>query len=112
MPGFSKSGVTEHELFVYKADLTCIDRHPVLLRGAQRYAVLPGHRPQDADRGSDLDQLRAVFDDLGEPANAFLKALEKREPRSAGYHARKILALREGFDTTDLLKALAHGDRG
>jgi transposase len=100
--------ITEHELFVYKADLTCVARHPLLSRGAQQYSVLPGHRPKHADRGPDLDQLREAFDDLGEPANAFLAALEKREPRSASYHARKVLALREGFDTTDLLKALAH----
>jgi transposase len=100
--------VTEHELFVYRADLSCIARHPLFPRGAQQYSTLPGHRPKNADRGPDLDQLRAAFDDLGEPANAFLAALEKHEPRSASYHARKILALREGFDTADLLRALAH----
>jgi hypothetical protein len=100
--------VTEHELFIYKADLTCIARHALFPRGAQQYSVLPGHRPKHADHGPDLDQLRVAFDHLGEPANAFLAALEKCEHRSAGYHARKILALREGFDTADLLKALAH----
>jgi transposase len=100
--------VTEDELFVYKADLSCIARHARWPRGAQHYSVLPGHRRKNADSGPDLDQLRVAFDYLGEPANAFLAALEKRQPRSASYHARKILALREGFDTTDLLKALAH----
>jgi transposase len=100
--------VTENELLVYKADLTCVARHPLLPRGAQRRSVLDGHRPRYAERGPDLDQLRRAFDDLGEPAAAFLAALEKRESRSAGYHARKVLALREGYDTADLLKALSH----
>lgn len=100
--------VTENELFVYQADLTCIARHPLLPRGAQLRSVLDGHRPRHAEHGPDLEQLRRAFEDLGEPAAAFLAALEKHESRSAGYHARKILALREGYDTADLLKALSH----
>lgn len=100
--------ISEAELFVYAADLTCIARHALLPRGAQRRSVLDGHRPRNAERGPDLDQLRRVFSDLGEPANAFLLALEKQQPRSAGYHARKILALREGYDTADLIKAFSH----
>jgi len=100
--------ITESELFVYKADLTCLARHALLPRGAQERSVLPGHRPRRAEHGPDLDQLRCAFGDLGEGAADFLAALEKREPRSVGYHARKVLALREGFDTADLLKALAH----
>ena len=100
--------VTESELFVYKTDLTLIARHALKPRGAQEYSILTGHRPRHADQGPDLDQLRSTFDSLGEPANAFLSALEKCEHRSAGYHARKILALRDGYDTADLLKALEH----
>jgi len=100
--------ITEDELFVYKADLTCIARHELRRRGAQERAVLPGHRPLHADRGPDLDQLRCAFAELGDPGAAFLSALEKRLPRSAGYHARRVLLLREGYDTADLLKALSH----
>ena len=100
--------VTENELFVYKTDLTCIARHELKPRGAQGKSILPGHRPPRADHGPDLDQLRGAFGGLGDPAAAYLAALEKREPRSAGYHARRVLALREGYDTADLLKALSH----
>ena len=100
--------VTEHELFVYKADLTCIAQHALRPRGAQERVVLDGHRPRHAERGPDLDQLRGAFHDLGDSAAAYLAALEKREPRSAGYHARHVLALREGYDTADLLEALQH----
>lgn len=100
--------ITENELWVYKPDLTCIARHALLPRGAQQYSILEGHRPRYADRGPDLDQLRRAFKELGDPGAAFLSALEKREPRSASYHARKILALREGYDTQDLLGAFSH----
>jgi transposase len=100
--------VTENELVVYKSDLTCIARHPLLPRGAQRYSELPGHRPRHFESGPDLDHLRHVFQDLGEPGTDYLTALEKREPRSAGYHARRVLLLREGYDTAELCKALAH----
>ena len=100
--------ITENELFIYKADLRCIARHPLVARGAQLESILDGHRPPHAERGPDLDQLRRAFAGLGEPAAAFLAALEKHAPRSAGYHARKVLALREGHDTGDLLAALAH----
>jgi transposase len=103
--------ITEDELFVYTPDLTCIARHELRRRGAQERAILPGHRPAQADRGPDLDQLRCAFTELGESAATFLCALENRLPRSAGYHARRVLALREGYDTQDLLKALAHALR-
>ena len=100
--------VTESELFVYKADLTCIARHALLPRGAQRQSVLPGHRPRHAERGPDLDQLRVAFATIDAKAGAFLAALERAQPRSAGHHARKVLALRERWGTDDLLAALEH----
>lgn len=100
--------ITENELFIYKADLTCIARHPLLPRGAELTSDLPGHRPQEVEHGPDLEQLRHAFQGLGEGAAEYLLALEKRQLRSAGYHARKVLALREGYDTAELLKALSH----
>jgi transposase len=100
--------ITETELFIYKPDLTCIARHPLLPRGAQKRSILDGHRPRRAKRGPDLDQLRRTFADLGDPATTFLCALEKHLPRSAGYHARKVLILRERYNTSDLLSAFSH----
>jgi transposase len=100
--------ITENELFIYKPDLICIAQHPLLPRGAQQQSILDGHRPRRAERGPDLDQLRHAFADLGHPATVFLAALEKHQTRSAGYHARKVLALREGYATADLLGALSH----
>jgi hypothetical protein len=103
--------ITENELFVYKPDLTCIARHALRKRGAGEDAILPGHRPSFAEHGPDLDQLRRAFEALGDEAKEFLAALEKAEHRVAGYHARRILALRESYDSEDLLQALAHAAR-
>lgn len=41
-------------------------------------------------------------------AAAFLAAMEKAQPRSAAYHGRKILSLRERWGTADLTAALEH----
>jgi hypothetical protein len=103
--------VTENELFVYKPDLTCIARHALRPKGAGEDATLDGHRPQRAEHGPDLDQLRRAFAELGDEAKQFLAALEKTEHRSAGHHARRILALRERYDSKDLLLALSHAHR-
>lgn len=100
--------ITEKELFVYRADLTCIARHPLLPRCAQLKSVLEGHRPRHAERGPEMDQLRVAFEAIDERAAAFLAALEKAQPRSAGHHARKLLALRERWGTEDLLRAFDH----
>ena len=103
--------VTAAELFVYAADLKCIARHELRRKGAGEKATLPEHRPARVGRGPDLDQLRRAYQGLGEPAAHFLSAMEKAlSPKHAGYHARRILSLRERYDTIDLLPALAHAE--
>jgi transposase len=103
--------VTADELFVYAADLKCIARHGLRRKGAGEKATLPEHRPARAERGPDLEQLRKAYQGLGEPAAHFLSAMEKAlPPKQAGFHARRILALRERYDTADLLPALAHAE--
>lgn len=100
--------ITENELFIYKPDLSCIARHALLPRGAKLRSILEGHRPRHAERGPDLAQLRHAFSSMGAGAADFLASLEKHCPRSAGYHARKILALRDSYATDDLLDSFAH----
>lgn len=103
--------VTETELFVYAADLKCVARHGLRRKGAGEKSTLPEHRPARVERGPDLDQLRTAYQGLGEPAAHFLSAMEKvLSPKLAGYHARRILSLRERYDTVDLLPALAHAE--
>jgi len=99
--------VTQSEIFIHAIDLSCVARHELHPPGAHEDVPLPGHRPASR-RGADLDQLRQAFEDLGEPAARFLQGLESAQPRSAAYHARLVLALRERFSTADLVASLAH----
>jgi len=49
-----------------------------------------------------------TYEVLGQQAMQFLAGLERARPRSAAYHARHILALRQRYDTEDLVAALVH----
>jgi hypothetical protein len=102
--------VTQTELFVYGADLRLLARHELRKPGAAEDAELPGHHPRAA-RGADLDQLRRAFEGMGHVASDFLAALETARSRSAVYHARHILALRQRWNTADLSGALGHAHR-
>jgi transposase len=102
--------ITQTELFVYSQHLKLVARHALRPRGAGETVDAPGHRPRP-DRGPGLDQLRGVFRELGDGAEDFLSALERAQPRSAGYHARRILAFRERYQTRDVLAAMDHARR-
>lgn len=101
--------VTQHELFVYAADLRCVARHELAPRGAGRDVAPPGTHQRWRTGVIDLDQLRVAFEQMGAMAAAFFAGLvTAHQPRVAGYHARQILLLRERFATTDLDRALGH----
>jgi len=99
--------VTQSEILIYSIDLSCVARHELRPPGSGEDVRLPGSRPA-APRGADLGQLRQAFEDLGRAASRFLQGLESMQPRSAAYHARLVLALRERFSTADLMVALTH----
>jgi transposase len=99
--------ITQTEIFVYGQDLKLVARHELRPRGASEDVIAPGHRPK-ADRGPNLDQLRAAYRELGGGADDFLIGLERAQPRSTAYHARRILAFRERYQTDDVLAAMAH----
>jgi transposase len=103
--------VTSSELFVYAADLSCIARHELRRAGASEDIVAQAHRPASFRHGADLEQLRPVYEQLGEQASLFLTSLEAALPRSAAYQARLILGLRSRYLSEDLEKALAHARR-
>ena len=103
--------ITQSELFVYAADLRVIARHELRRKGAFEDATLPGHHPPPSRRSPDLDQLRLAYDDIGHEATQFLIGLVAAQPRSAAYHARQILLLRERYKTADLVSALDHAAR-
>jgi len=101
--------ITQHELFVYAADLRCIARHELAPKG-QGLSLDPAglHPPPRAMGAIDLDQLRATFEQLGEGGAEFSRLLAVTPGRLWGRQARQILLLRERYDTADLNSALAH----
>lgn len=103
--------VTTRELFVYAADLSCIARHELRRPGLGEDVIAQAHRPSSFRHGADLEQLRPVYEQLGEEARRYLESLEAALPRSAAYQARMILGLRSRYLSEDLDKALAHARR-
>lgn len=101
--------ITQRELFVYAADLRCVARHELAPRGAGRRLDPAGIHPAPQRRSPlDLDQLRVVFEQMGERAAHFFRIMSAGPPRIWGHQARQILLLRERFDTSDLDAALGH----
>jgi len=100
--------VTQHELFIYAADLALVARHELVPRGAGRDVVPPGMHQPPSRSGADLDQLEVAFTRIGEAAALFFTGLRAAQQRQAGYHARQILLLRERYASADLEAALRH----
>jgi hypothetical protein len=102
--------ITRQEVFVYDANLRLIARHELRIKSAGEDAGAEHYHPR-AQRGPDPELLRKAFADLGPTGAEFFSRLEAQKPRSAGYHARQILVLRQRFHTDEVLKALAHALR-
>jgi transposase len=101
--------ITERELFVYAADLSCIARHELAPRGAAlKVDPLQLHRPLRKKPVADPDQLAIAFSQMGEHAAAFFAELRSSEARYWMLHARHILRLRERYSTDDIDRALEH----
>lgn len=104
--------ITQRELFVYAADLTCIARHELGPRGAGHKLDPAGlHPPPRGQSPVDLDQLAVAFAGLGPGGAAFFRLLSAGPPRVWGHQARGILVLRARYATEDLDAALAHAAR-
>lgn len=101
--------ITQRELFVYAADLTCIATHELAAKGAGK-KLDPGglHPPPQRRSPLDLDQLRVAFGRLGDHGEDFFRVMSAGPPRVWGHQAREILTLRERFSTADLDAALGH----
>ena len=103
--------ITQHELFVYAADLRCIARHELAPRGAGKKLDPKGfHPPPQRKQPVDLDQIRMAFDHVGEHAAEFFRLMSAAPTRIWGHQARQILLLRERYSTADLDVALRHAN--
>jgi transposase len=101
--------ITQHELFVYAADLRCVARHELAARGLGLTLDPTGyHPPPRGISAIDLDQLRLTFEQMGQGGTEFSRLLSATPPRLWGRQARQILLLRERYDTSDLDCALGH----
>lgn len=101
--------ITQHELFVYGADLSCIARHELAPRG-QGLKLDPAglHPPPGRQSPVDLEMLRAAFGQMGEDAAGFFRLMSAGPARIWAHQARQILLLRERYATGDLDAALRH----
>lgn len=101
--------ITQNELFVYAADLSCIARHELAPKG-QGLRLDPAglHPPPGRQSPIDLEQLRIAFEQMGEDAAGFFHLMSAGPARIWGHQARQILLLRERYSTADLDAALRH----
>ena len=101
--------ITQRELFVYAADLSCVARHELAPRGQGLRLDPAGLHPKPGRQSPiDLDLLRIAFERMGELARRFFRLMSAGPPRLWGHQARQILLLRERFSTADLDAALGH----
>src|SRR5271154_5237387 len=101
--------ITQRELFVYAADLSCVARHELAPRGQGLRLDPAGLHPKPGRQTPIvLDLLRIAFERMGELARRFFRLMSAGPPRLWGHQARQILLLRERFSTADLDAALGH----
>ena len=101
--------ITQHELFVYAADLRCVARHELGPRGAGLRLDPARLHPAPQRRSPvDLDQLHIAFDNMGEHATEFFRLMSLGPPRVWSAQARQILLLRARYATDEIDRALGH----
>ena len=101
--------ITQQELFVYAADLSCIARHELAPRGQGHRLDPRGLHPLPQRKSPvDNDQLRVAFEHMGDRSTEFFRLLSAGPTRLWGHHARQILLLRERYSTADVEAALGH----
>ena len=97
----------EHRVTIYDAYVRVIAHHRRLPRAAAGTMRDPHHHTDGASRYG-VQSIREVFGSLGAYAEAFLKGLISRHPRSAGAKAREILTLKQSYFAHDIDSAMAH----
>jgi hypothetical protein len=104
--------ITQQELFVYAADLRCVARHELALRGVGLSLDFAGLHPQPRQQTPiNLDQVHVAFVNMGDNAARFFCMMSLGSPRAWGPQARQILLLRERYTTKQVGSALGHAAR-
>lgn len=104
--------ITQQELFVYAPDLRCLARYQLAPRGANQKLDPYGFHPAPHRQAAiDADQLRLVFEQMGPGGAEFFRLLATGPARVWPHHARRILLLRDRYDTSHIDAACAHAVR-
>jgi transposase len=103
--------VTEREIFIYAADLSCLARYELAPRGTHEDIDPQGYHRPSRQAASSLEQVELTYEAIGEGARTFFRLLSAGPSRSWGAPARRILSLRERYATADIDAALAHAAR-
>jgi len=101
---------TEHEIFIYSAELALLVRHERVQAGSVR--TLDSGQIHGARKiRYGLEPVRDQFMALGEHSEQFLNGLKDRHPKNCGFHARYILRQKQTYHCDDINKAIAHACR-
>jgi transposase len=101
--------VTEHEVFIYAANLSLLACHEKAPRAHKEPVTDPAHRPAKKPR-HDIEALSARLSELGEQAALFAAGVCNAQ-RYRGAHLSDALALVERYHADDLLSAMARAVR-
>ena len=95
---------TDHDIFIYNPYIELIASHQRHPDGNAKICEEPIHRQAKKIRYG-LEPIRETFERLGLHAAAFLSGLQSKHPHHCGFHARKILLLKETYNAEDIDKA-------
>jgi transposase len=103
--------VTDHEVIIYSPEIKEVGRHPKLADSAHQKSELNEHRTTTEKMRYGLSPVKDRFIALGPCTDDFLIGLQRKHPRNCGFHARRILLLKETYESTDIHRALLHAMR-
>jgi len=101
---------TEHEIFIYSPYIELITTHRRSPNGQSAIREEPTHRQSKKIRYG-LEPVRECFERLGDNAQAFLAGLQNKHPHHCGFHARRILMLKECYSAEDIDRACGRARR-
>ncbi len=101
---------TEKEIFIYSPFIVLIAHHQRSLNGACEKHEDPDHRMSEKVRYG-LEPVKDAFILLGEGAEEFVEGIKQKHPHHCGFHARKILSLKERYNADDIALACRHALR-
>lgn len=102
---------TENQIIVYSPDIRKAAEHERRPDSAHKTQELPEHRAHATKVRWGLEPVRKTFVALGDATEDFLVGLQESFPRNSGYHARRILLLKDTYSGDDIHQALVHAMR-